>query len=186
MRLIASSISASVVVAPKLKRTDETQAVIGNTHGHQGRRRARRAAGTGRAQRGRDAPQIELHQEGIAIETGKAKIESLGKSLVTLIRAIADRRGEVPVRGSGRIQVGRARPSSVWIAPETGRATSESAAASPTTRGTAMVPGRRPCCCPPPKSREPSRTPLRTRRRPIPTGPWNLCALAARVVTPRS
>ena len=31
-----------------------------------------------------------------------------------------------------------------------------------------MVPGRRPCCCPPPKSREPSRTPLRTKSRPIP------------------
>ncbi len=31
-----------------------------------------------------------------------------------------------------------------------------------------MVPGRRPCCCPPPKSREPSRTPLRTKSKTNP------------------
>ena len=90
IRRMASSISASVVVAPRLKRTDDRKRSSGTRMAIRvGEGRVEPLAQR-RAERGGDAGQVELHQERVAVQAGEPDIERLREPAVLADRTVAD------------------------------------------------------------------------------------------------
>ena len=145
-----SSISASVVAAPRLKRTEER----------------RRSSGTRMATRvgeGRVEPLAQAEPSEAATPArsscisraspsrpGKPTFRVCGSRRRRVGRAVADDAIGAEGGDQARLEAVAERPPAGWRASASACQRSR-AAARPTARGTATVPGRRPCCWPPPK-----------------------------------
>ena len=156
---------------PQAKANRRVQPIIRHAHRYKGRRQAGRSTSTGRSKRNGNAGKVKLHQECIAIETHEAKIDGLRKAQCRISRAVADNSICANRNNQARFQtVAECKPAG-RIRVSRSACQCSKATARPTARGTGIVPGRRPCCCPPPTSQDLSLNPLRTSRSPTPSGP---------------
>ena len=149
IRRAASSISAAVVVAPKLNRSALEITASSQAHRDEHRRGFAGAAGACGAGRAGDAGLVEGHEERLPIEADEGDVRRVRQALG--VGADDDWRLGQPAR-IVRLEVGRGVRACARRARAARACHSSSARHMPTARATDSVPGRRPACWKPPKS----------------------------------